>query len=68
MRYYRGYDLRIHIQHTALLSLLLAEIKNLIPESLCIIGRPFEEGIIPVIRRIVPLYEITDIDLLLPYA
>ena len=68
MRGYGRYCFRIHIQNPALLTFLLAELHYLSPESLCIICRAFKKCLITIIRRVIPLDEVTDIDFLFPDA
>ena len=63
-----GDNLRLHIQHAALGTLLLLQFLHPRPQAIGRVRRRREERLVSVIRRIVALNKITDVDLFLPNA
>ena len=61
-----GNNFGVHIQHTAFFSLLSGKIHNLFPKFFCVFCGICQKSIISVIRSVVFLNEISDIDLFFP--
>ena len=63
-----GDRLGVHVEHATLLALLQQEIEDLAPQVFRALGRPGEEGVVALIRGVVLLDEVADVNLLLPGA
>ena len=61
-----GNGLGVHIQDTTLLALLQEQVKHLAPQVLRALRRAGEELVITVVRGVVPLDEVADVNLVLP--
>ena len=61
-------DLRLHIEHAALAAFFLLEFLHARPQAVRRIRRRCEETLVAIVRRIVALDEVADVDLLLPDA
>ena len=63
-----GDNLRLHIQHAALCTLLLLQFLHPRPQAIGRVRRRREKRLVSVVRRIVALNKVTDVDLFLPNA
>ena len=64
----RGDEVGVHVEDAAGIALLLEEVHDLIPELGRVLGGTGEEGLVAVVRGVVLLDEVTDVDLVLPVA
>ena len=63
-----AYNLSFHIKNAALGSFFLLEFLKLAPELVCSFCRTFKERLVAVIRCVVSLNEVSDINVGLPFA
>ena len=63
-----GYDLCLHIQHTALLTLLFLKLLQFTPELFCRFCRVCQKALITVVRLIVFLDKVTYIYIFFPFS
>ncbi len=58
----------VHIKNAACFTFFFLQIKYLCPQIICCLRRACQEGFISLIRSIVPLDEVTDIDFIIPFS
>ena len=63
-----GNNFGVHIQNSAGFPLLLVQLHNLIPQLFGVLSRAGQEGIVAVVRGVVCLNKVADIDFAHPYS
>ena len=63
-----GNNLGVHVKNAACFSLLLLQVKYHCPKILCVLGRISKEGLVTIIRMVVSLDEVTNVDFFVPFA